>query len=42
MKCKLYFKNPSQTFVLEGMKEDLIDNYINDNELDVISIKHYG
>lgn len=42
MKCKLYFKNPTQTFVLEGTREQIIDNYINDNELKVISAKSYG
>lgn len=42
MKCKLYFKNPTQYFVLEGTKEEIVDNYINDNELTVISVKSYG
>ena len=44
MKCKLYFKNPTQYFVLEGTKEVIADNYISDNELweDVVSIKSYG
>lgn len=44
MKCKLYFKNPTQHFVLEGTKEVIANYYINDNELqdDVISIKRYG
>lgn len=44
MKCKLYFKNPVQYFILEGTKEVIADNYISDNELEdsVISIKKYG
>ena len=42
MKCKLYFKNPVQTFILKGTKEDIVDNYINDNELQVLSVKSYG
>ena len=44
MKCKLYFKNPVQTFVLDGTKEVIADNYISDNELwsEVVSIKSYG
>ena len=44
MKCKLYFKNPVQYFILEGTKEVIADNYISDNELkdSVVSIKSYG
>lgn len=44
MKCKMYCKNPVQTFVLEGTKEVIANYYISDNELkdDVISIKRYG
>ena len=42
MKCKLYFKNPTQYFVLDGTKEEIFNNYVKDNELDVLSVKIYG
>lgn len=42
MKCKMYFKNPSQTFVFNCSREVALANYINNNFLNVEEIKSYG
>lgn len=42
MKCKLYFKNPYQVFTLKGTREEIVANYINNNEFPILEIRSYG